>query len=152
MSDAPLSLMWFQRAEAGDPVAQFNLGYCFEMGQGTPVDHESAFRWYLRAAKQGYPRAQYHVGLAYSYGGQGVDWDLTEACKWLILAAKHGIREAEELLRHSQLPAESRLLGEQAAKLFQPRPEPRKAIACNPEMILPPPAGTGSATQLGLGF
>jgi TPR repeat protein len=144
--------MWSQRAEAGDPIAQFNLGYCHEMGQGTPVDHEAAFRWYLRAARQGYPRAQYHVGLAFSFGGQGVDWDLTEACKWLTLAAKNGIREAEELLRHSQLPTENRILGEQAAKLFQPKPEPRHAIVYDPDLILPPPADTGSATQLGLGF
>jgi hypothetical protein len=152
MNDAFFSLMWSPRAEAGDPVAQFNLGYCHEMGQGTAVDHESAFRWYLRAARQGYPRAQYHVGLAYSYGGQGLDWDLTEACKWLTLSAKNGIREAEELLRHSPLPTENRLLGEQAAKLFQPMPEPRKPISYDPGMVLPPPTDAVPATQLGLGL
>ena len=141
-------LMWSERAESGDPVAQFNLGYCCEMGQGTPIDHQAAFQWYLRAAQQGYPRAQYHVGVAYSYGGQGVEWDRTEACKWLTLAASNGIQEAGRLLRQSSLPAEDRARGEQAAKIFQPRPEVRTVLPSAPS----PAPESHSSTQLGFGF
>jgi TPR repeat protein len=106
----------------------------------------------LRAARQGYPRAQYHVGVAYSYGGQGVEWDRTEACKWLTLAAWNGIREAELLLRQSSLPAEDRACGEQAAKTFHVRPEVRKIIAPESNPIPQPEAGPNSSTQLWLGL
>lgn len=150
MSAALLNMMWGPRAEAGDPIAQFNLGYCYEMGQGTSVDHSAAFLWYLRAAQQGYPRAQYHVGLAYSYGGQGVEWNLTEACKWLTLAAWNGIKEADQQLRQNAFPTENRLQGEQAANAFKPQPEGQKSIQREAE--IEPSRDFTPGTQLGLGF
>lgn len=150
MSEAIFSMMWGQRAEAGDPIAQFNLGYCYEMGQGTTVDQEAAVKWYLKAAEQGYPRAQYHVGLAYSYGGQGVEWNLTEACKWLTLASWNGIKEAEQLLRQTAFPPENRIRGEQAAKAFEPRREEQKPVPRETDTA--PAQATMPATQLGLGL
>lgn len=133
-------------------MAQFNLGYCHEMGQGTVVNHEAAFHWYLRAARQGYPRAQYHAGLAYSYGGQGVDWDLTEACKWLTLASWNGIREAEQLLRHQAFPTAARLQGEQSAKSFEATLEPRKALPARTDTSASSVPELHQGIQLGLGF
>ncbi len=39
-------------AEQGDALAQYDLGYCYENGLGTPVDPLQAFRWYRRSAAE----------------------------------------------------------------------------------------------------
>jgi TPR repeat protein len=129
MSEFLFSQMWTSRAEAGDPVAQFNLAYCYDMGQGTPVNLDAAAKWYLRAAIQGHARAQYHLGLACSFGGSGLEWDLTEACKWLTLASRNGIAEAVDALRALKAKPEDRALGERLAREFTPVPEPRQPIS-----------------------
>ena len=43
-------------------------------------------RWYLLAAEQGDPSAQFNLGLAYD-SGQGIVQDYVQAYKWLDLAA-----------------------------------------------------------------
>ena len=58
-------------AAAGNADAQNDLGYCLHEGLGVPKDRRHAFRWYLRAAKQGVVRAQFNVGLCYR-DGEGV--------------------------------------------------------------------------------
>ena len=137
-----LSQMWEARANSGDPVAQFNLGYCHEMGQGTPVDLDQACQWYRRAANQGYPRAQYHLGLACSYGSPGVEWNLVDACKWLSLAARNGILHAVAALHQLKVPAEDRALGEKLAREFKPCAEPQAEASSQgqPTDLSPPPS------------
>jgi uncharacterized protein len=120
--------MWLERAESGDPAAQFQLGWCHEMGQGTPVDLEAACQWYRRAAAQGYPRAQYHLGLACSYGAPGVAWDLAEACKWLMLAARNHLAEAGPVLEALKTTPEQRARGEKMAREFVAVSEPRPSV------------------------
>ena len=46
------------RAMAGDPVAQFCLGFMYTHGQGVGKDLQAARKWYGMAAKQGHPPAQ----------------------------------------------------------------------------------------------
>ena len=41
-------------------------------GQGVPQDYEQAFKWYTKAAEQGYAQAQNNLGVCYQ-GGKGVD-------------------------------------------------------------------------------
>jgi len=115
--------MWLERAEQGDPAAQYQLGYCCEQGLGTPVDLEAATRWYARAARQGHGRAQYHLGLAYAYGGAGLPWDLAAACQWLSLAARNHIREAAAALDLLKATPDQRARGERDARAFTPQPE-----------------------------
>jgi hypothetical protein len=117
--------MWTDRAESGDAAAQYQLGYCHEMGQGVAVDLEAAVHWYLRAANQGHPRSQYHLGLAFAYGGAGVPWDLSESCKWLTLAARGRIREATAALQLLKATPEQRAVGDRGARAFVPRMEPQ---------------------------
>ena len=50
----------------------------FYNGLGVSRDHETAFRLFLEAAKQGNAEAQYYVGLMYSLG-QGVPTNYSEA-------------------------------------------------------------------------
>src|SRR5262249_20719495 len=44
--------------EGGNINAQSNLGYCYEKGIGTPVDHQKAFGSFAKAAENGHLRAQ----------------------------------------------------------------------------------------------
>jgi TPR repeat protein len=58
-------------------------------GSGVPRDYSEAFQWFLKAAKQGYVRAQANVGVAYATG-KGTQLDYVQAYFWLNLAVVHG--------------------------------------------------------------
>ncbi len=61
--------IWQPLAEAGDPVAQFNLGKLYEYGGDTVrQDYAEAARWYREAADQGIAEAQNNLGLMYAQG------------------------------------------------------------------------------------
>ena len=45
------------RAEAGDAVAHYILGFKYYTGRGVAQDHEEAARWYRLAADQGFADA-----------------------------------------------------------------------------------------------
>ncbi|HEY0456942.1 MAG TPA: tetratricopeptide repeat protein [Verrucomicrobiae bacterium] len=151
MNSYAVANMWQDRAENGDPVAQFNLGYCYEMGQGLPVNLEEACRWYIRAANQGYPRAQYHLGLACSFGGvRGLKHDPAQACKWLMIAARNGILHARHALNELKTSPEERSLGEKLAREFLAHPEPQNRILTDMQMPFNSPAANGK--QMGFEF
>ena len=80
---------WKPLAEAGDAVAQFNLGVMYDIGDGVPQDYAEAVKWYRLAAEQGYVAAQYNLGTMYD-NGKGVPQDYAEAVKWYRLAAEQG--------------------------------------------------------------
>ncbi len=53
-ADAGLAARWYLRAaEAGDAVAQLNLGDLYSQGLGVPRDEVSAYVWFSLAAAQG---------------------------------------------------------------------------------------------------
>lgn len=60
-----------QRADQGDAVAQFEIGYMYHNGLDTSVDYARALKWYELSAAQGYAPAVFNLGLLY-YNGQGV--------------------------------------------------------------------------------
>jgi TPR repeat protein len=78
-------------ADAGDPDAQFNLGVVYanrpdDGGHALGTNRAEAFKWLLKAAAQGVPRAQ--GKLAELYGGEPEDSDSREeACFWYLLAS-----------------------------------------------------------------
>ncbi|MBN4048158.1 sel1 repeat family protein [bacterium AH-315-O15] len=86
-----------QRAEQGDAVAQYTLGFMYEVGTGVPQDSVEAVRWYRLAADQGHASAQVNLGVMYRTG-QGVPEDDTEAVRWTRLAADQGHVTAQYLL------------------------------------------------------
>ena len=43
--------LWQPLAEEGDPYAQNNLGFMYAEGDGVPLDHIKAARWYRLAAE-----------------------------------------------------------------------------------------------------
>jgi len=81
------------KAEAGDAVAQFQLGKAYETGNGTPQNDELAVNWYRKAAEQGNPAAENSLGVMFRLG-RGVEKNQEEAVRWYRKAAKLGSPEA----------------------------------------------------------
>mgnify|MGYP001972279457 CR=1 FL=1 len=53
---------WFTKAAAqGDSDAKYNLGMCYEYGEGVTKDIPKAIKWYTKAAKQGDDEAKEKV-------------------------------------------------------------------------------------------
>ncbi len=77
------------RAEAGDALAQLELGKCYYEGNGVEKDVTLALYWLRLAAEQGNGEAQCDVGIFYEFG-EGVEMDYGEAVKWYRLAAEQG--------------------------------------------------------------
>ncbi|MGI6496156.1 MAG: tetratricopeptide repeat protein [Kiritimatiellia bacterium] len=57
ISDADLSLFRYA-ANLGNAEAQFNLGLCYDEGEGVAVDKAEAAKWYRKAADQGHAGAR----------------------------------------------------------------------------------------------
>lgn len=77
--------------------AQYETGVAFELGAGVEQDDTAALRWFLKAARQGYPPAQYKVGMAYTYG-IGTEPEPNKARKWLEQAALQNYAIAQRQL------------------------------------------------------
>jgi hypothetical protein len=77
------------RAGAGEPEAQYQLGRLYESGAGVPQDDSLAASWLSRAAQQDHLEAE--VSLAGLYmSGRGVRRDSTEAARRFRHAAERG--------------------------------------------------------------
>ena len=85
------------RAEAGDPRAQYLLSVLYRSGRGVEQDPDEAFRWCKRAAEEGVLEAQFQLGIMY-LKGEGVTEDEGAAMNWLWRAADRGDRQATEVL------------------------------------------------------
>jgi len=69
----------FQKAaKQGYAPAQFNLGFCYEKGQGVPRNFTKAIEYYQKAAEQNYAPAQCNLGWCYE-SGNGVTPDINKA-------------------------------------------------------------------------
>jgi len=73
---------------------QDKLGIFYNQGQGVQQDYAKAFKWFKKAADQGYANAQSNLGVCY-FLGQGVPQDYTIAYKWFQEAAKQDHSGAE---------------------------------------------------------
>ena len=76
------------RAGHGDAEAQFSLGLRFA-GQGATQDYAQAAQWYLKAADQSHPLAQFNLGIMYA-AGQGMPRDEAKSMDWMQKAADQG--------------------------------------------------------------
>lgn len=54
-----------KRAFAGDPEAQFELGWCCYSGRGMHVDYAGAAAWWSRAAEQGHRQAHFDLHVMF---------------------------------------------------------------------------------------
>lgn len=108
---AAAAAIWRPLAEAGDPVAQFNLGFLHHRGEGVPQDYVAAAHWWTNAANQGAIKAQLNLGLAY-FNGEGVEQDNEQARYWIELAANAGFPRAQYVLGKMYLYADELGFGE----------------------------------------
>lgn len=74
-----------QRAEAGDPDAQFHLANRYESGRGVERNGTEAIRWYLAAAQQGNAEAQNSLGSI-----RQAQKKFEEAGEWFTKASNQG--------------------------------------------------------------
>jgi TPR repeat protein len=125
----PPRLTLRERAQKGDPEAQFNLAKNYEAGRGgLKKDYTEAERWYRRAAEQGDPFAQASLALLFRFG-KGVAQDYVEAYKWFYLASSRtsgSDRDSIVELRDStaaRLTAEQIAAAAQWARDWKPKPK-----------------------------
>lgn len=88
-----------QRAQHGDPVAQFELGEAYDFGSGVPQDYAAAAKWYRRAADHGNAAAQNNLGSFYQFGLDGVT-NYAQAVVLYRQAAAQGYAEAQSNLAY----------------------------------------------------
>lgn len=82
---------WLQRAaDQGDPFGEYLLGRVKEERN----DYAAAAGWYHKAAQQGLPQAQRHLGDLLRQGQGGVHQDKFEAYVWLLVSFNNGITSA----------------------------------------------------------
>jgi TPR repeat protein len=75
------------QAEAGDAIAQRELGRHYFHGAGVAQDDFEAAKWYRKAAEQNDAKAEVYLGDLY-YHGRQVPKDGAEAAKWYRRAAE----------------------------------------------------------------
>ena len=80
-------------ADGGDAVAQCNLGYCLEMGEGITADAAAAVALYRKAAEQGNAAACFNLARCY-VNGTGVEPDVAQFITWCRKAAELGNADA----------------------------------------------------------
>ena len=76
------------KADLGDAEAQFGLGLKFAQ-EGAGQDYAQAAQWYLKAANQSHPLAQFNLAVMYA-AGQGVPRDEAKSMEWMRKAADLG--------------------------------------------------------------
>ena len=90
-----------ERAENGDPNAQYFLGLLMWYGDGVATNREAALALFRKAAEQGHTHAQFNVGLVLAFSGptgHGSDKEVATAFKWVSNAASEGLADAQWLL------------------------------------------------------
>lgn len=77
----------FRRAQKnGCVIAEYNLGICYEFGEGVEQSDASAFMHVESAARRGYAQAQYHLADYYLSGRIVETKNHSLALKWLNMA------------------------------------------------------------------
>ena len=123
MKDDTEAIKWYRKAaDQGDVVAESNLGFMFENGNGVAKDDVEALKWYQKAAAQGEAVAQYNLGARYE-AGHGVPKDEVESYKWYLLAGAQGNVTAKKNSSALErlLKPEQRAEGQRLAREFKPR-------------------------------
>jgi uncharacterized protein len=83
-----------QEANAGDPLAQHELGLRFLLGEGVPADTSQAVYWIKKAADHNLTSAKYNYAILL-INGIGVPWDPYNAFSLFKSAANDGMVQAQ---------------------------------------------------------
>lgn len=96
----PTAAPWIEDAKNGNAHAQYLSGNAYAAGMpklGIKQDMQAAFGWYMKAARQNHPEAQYQVAASYILG-EGTTKNIDQARLWLARAAALGHRDARDVL------------------------------------------------------
>jgi TPR repeat protein len=92
--------IWRPMAEAGDPQAQFSLGWMYHNGYGLAIDDSKTLKWWQEAADQQLADAAFALGMLFNFGdGGGIERDVPRAANHYLQAARMGHEEAKSMLR-----------------------------------------------------
>jgi hypothetical protein len=81
------ALRWYKAAaDQNDQEGLYNLGICYEQGEGTPTDMARAAECYEKAAQLGFAKAQYNYGV-FLREGRGIPQNVGKAVEWFQKAA-----------------------------------------------------------------
>lgn len=86
-----------QEANAGNSLAQHELGLRLLLGEGLPADTLKAAEWIKKAADQGLSAAAYNFGIML-INGIGVQWNPFDAFSYFQKAAIKGMPQAQYVL------------------------------------------------------
>jgi len=134
--------IWQRLADAGNPVAQFNVGNLYLKGLGVPRDPERAARYYEQAAAQGHGVAQYNLAVMYA-SGTGVARDYQQAMDWIDKALVNIGDEDRQLAQQARSFIAARLAEERALAASEAAATPATAAA--PAEPASPPAAPETA-------
>lgn len=116
--DTFAAFKWNELAAAsGDRIAQYNIGYLFEKGEGVSASHTEAINWYTKAAIQEYIPAQRKLGDLYAGS------DRSKAIYWYDKARQGGDEVARNRFaelssnRVAEINAEHKRSAEQYAQV-----------------------------------
>ncbi|HGM5492056.1 TPA: hypothetical protein ACKP1B_003732 [Serratia fonticola] len=91
-------------AELGSGYAQAIVAFLHLTGQnGVTINFPEAYKWNMKAAKQGIPEAHYYLGWMYA-NGDGVEKDVEKSKHHFTVAASAGIEDALEALKQLTSP------------------------------------------------
>jgi len=93
-----------KKAEQGDPTAQYDLGLCYDIGDGVAEDSDEAIKWYMKAAKNRSLKAKNNSGTQYdfttnvlwqSYDMTGPKKPTIKSVNWRLLNGMLMVQEVE---------------------------------------------------------
>ncbi len=90
--------MYQKAAKANYSRGNYNLGVCYDLGEGVEQDVNKAVEHYQKAASQGYAVAQYYLGVCYNHGKGMEQRDFQLALDSWNKAAKQGHALAQMVL------------------------------------------------------
>ena len=85
-----------EMAKQGDPIQQWNLGYCYRRGDLVSQDYNKAIYWLSKAAEQGHVDSISELCTMYRY--KKFSYDM--AVYWYRKGVEFGVRRAKEELEY----------------------------------------------------
>ena len=86
-------------AEAGDPEAQYNIGWMYLNGYGLAMNDSHALKWWKLASEQGYTDATFSIAMLYSLGESTVEQNMDTAIDYYLMAVEDGHEDANMIIR-----------------------------------------------------
>jgi len=83
--------------DQGSEVAQYNLAFLYQNGEGVKQNLLKMVKWYRKSAERGFPAAQNNLGLIYATG-KGAIQDYILAHMWLNIAASNDDKDGSNNL------------------------------------------------------